>query len=161
MRSGSETHGPLGCGCPIAGRWNSLDATMTTDPKTILLVEDDAVLRRVFRTLLEASGYQVREAGTAGDALGDVALCRPSLILLDLGLPDGSGLDVAGALRTAGIPIVAMTGRSGPETHRSVLEAGCLALLVKPIEPKELLRRIPGWLDPSQASTDDPAESLA
>jgi CheY-like chemotaxis protein len=138
---------------------------MNRVPATILLVEDEPVLRRVFRTLLEASGYRVREAGSASEALGDVAVEKPSLILLDLGLPDASGLDVARALRakpeTSDVPVIAMTGRSGPDVQRSTREAGCLGHLVKPIEPKELLRRIPGWLDPSQATTDDPAKSLA
>jgi CheY-like chemotaxis protein len=143
--------------------WSTI---MTTDPTTILLVEDEAVLRRVFRTLLEASGYRVREAGTAGEALGEVAANRPSLVLLDLGLPDRPGLDVARMLRADGptstIPIVAMTGRSGPETRRLVLDAGCLALLVKPIEPRDLLDQIPGWIgSPPTPPTNGRAETPA
>ncbi|MGH7500312.1 MAG: response regulator [Longimicrobiales bacterium] len=139
---------------------------MNRNPATILLVEDEAVLRRVFRTLLEASGYRVREAGTADEALVAIAAQKPSLVLLDLGLPDGSGLDVARILRadagTADIRIVAMTGRSGPETKRSVLEIGCLGLLVKPIEPGELLRQIGTWLDgPTSPPTNGRAETPA
>lgn len=138
---------------------------MTSDT-TILLVEDEAVLRRVFRTLLESSGYRVREAGTAGEALGEVAASQPALVLLDLGLPDRPGLEVARTLRadapTAHIPIVAMTGRSGPETKRLVLDAGCLALLVKPIEPKNLLEQIPGWIGhPPGSPTNGRAENPA
>jgi two-component system KDP operon response regulator KdpE len=63
---------------------------MDGDP-TILLVEDEALLRRAFRTLLEASGYRVIEAGTAAEAI-ERAADAPDLVLLDLGLPDRNGL---------------------------------------------------------------------
>ncbi len=130
---------------------------------TILIVEDEPGLRKVFRIVLETAGYRVCEAGTVREAIATAEREQPALILLDLGLPDASGLEVARALRPAsasGRPVlIAMTGRSGSETHARVLEAGCAGHLVKPIEPRELLRRIPGWLD--RPVTDDPAGSPA
>lgn len=122
--------------------------TATTAP--ILLVEDDSLLRDAFRLLLEDAGYDVREAGTAGEALAAVEERIPALVLLDLGLPDRPGLEVARALsaseRTRDVPVVALTGRVGPEEQRLCLEAGCTQYLAKPVEPRELLRRLPDWL---------------
>jgi len=116
----------------------------------ILLVDDEPLLRRAFRTLLEASGYAVAEAGTGGEAIAKATTDRPALILLDLGLPDRSGLDVARELagdpRTHGIPVVAMTGQSGPGIGEQCTAAGCLGHLEKPVPPSELVRRIPAWL---------------
>lgn len=117
---------------------------------TILLVEDDPLLRDAFRLLLEDAGYRVREAGTVAGALRSVDELRPSLILLDLGLPDGPGLDIVRTLRqrpeTREIPVVALTGRAGVDERLTCLEAGCTAYLAKPVEPRELLRQLPTLL---------------
>lgn len=122
----------------------------TATAALILLVEDDPLLRDAFRLLLEDAGYGVREAGTAGEALAAVAEQTPALILLDLGLPDRPGLDVARELSrqpdTQHIPVVALTGRVGPEEQRACIEAGCAQYLAKPVEPRELLRRLPELL---------------
>jgi len=118
---------------------------------TILLVEDEILLRRAFRTLLEASGYRVTEAGSAAEAL-ERAADPPDLVLLDLGLPDRNGLDIVAALRAraarSDLPVVAMTGQSGPEAARACAAAGCADHIVKPVGPRELVRRIPDWLGP-------------
>jgi CheY-like chemotaxis protein len=119
----------------------------TATPSSILLVEDDPLLRHAFKLLLEDAGYIVHEAGTAGEALASVAAHSPSLVLLDLGLPDRHGLEVARELTrapaTRHIPIIALTGRVGPEEQRACIEAGCRHYIAKPIEPRELLRRLP------------------
>ena len=120
---------------------------MTESVRSILLVEDDALLRQAFRMLLEDAGYAVLEAGTARDALAHARTKLPSIVLLDLGLPDRSGLEVASELRadakTADIPVVALTGRVGAAEKRACLDAGCVAYLAKPVEAKLLLRRVP------------------
>ncbi len=112
----------------------------------ILIVEDDLLLRDAYRMLLEDAGYGVQEAGTAGEALELVAADAPALLLLDLGLPDRPGLDVARALHarreTAQVPIIALTGRVGADEKRACLEAGCAQYFSKPVDPRELLRRI-------------------
>jgi len=124
--------------------------TVTTTA-TILLVEDDPLLRGAFRMLLEDAGYAVREAGTAREALEVVTAGSPALILLDLGLPDRHGLDVARELSagvaTRDIPIVALTGRVGVGEEQACRDAGCADYLPKPIEPRELLRRLPDLID--------------
>jgi len=116
----------------------------------ILLVEDDSLLRHAFRLLLEDAGYQIREAGTASDALAEVQLEIPDLVLLDLGLPDAPGLDVARKLRqqqaTRETPIIALTGRVGAEEKAECLEAGCTSYIAKPVEPKTLVRRLAEYL---------------
>jgi CheY-like chemotaxis protein len=126
----------------------------TTTVTVILLVEDDPLLRHAFKLLLEDAGYEVHEAGNAAEAMESVARHAPALILLDLGLPDRPGLDVVRELtgdpETQRIPIVALTGRVGPEERRACLEAGCAQYLAKPIEPRELLRRLPEFLRKDQ-----------
>lgn len=124
---------------------------MTNTPKTILLVEDDPLLRQALCLLLEDAGYTVVEAGTAAAALAAVAKSRPTLVLLDLGLPDRPGLDVAralaGAPETAHIPVVALTGRVGAAEKRASLEAGCSLYLTKPVDARTLLERLPALIE--------------
>src|SRR5699024_9178322 len=127
----SGPHRPL-------GSW----ITMSDYLATILLVEDDFLLRDAFRLLLEDAGYRVREAGTAAEAIATAHAKRPELILLDMGLPDASGLHVVRHLREqpggmSTVPIVALTGRVGAEERRVCLEAGCTSYFSKPIEPRE------------------------
>ena len=118
----------------------------TVQTHTILLVEDDAVLREAFRLFLEDVGYRVVEAGTAAEALPAVAETPPALVLLDLGLPDRPGLDIAREMKrkpaTRATPVFALTGRVGADERRACLEAGCALYLAKPVEPRQLLRRI-------------------
>ncbi len=110
----------------------------------VLLVEDNEAIRGAFTVLLEESGYRVVGAPTGAAALRLAGEDRPDLVILDLGLPDVSGLEVARALRrapeTARIPIVALTGQA-LETHREAsLGAGCSVYLTKPVNTHELLR---------------------
>lgn len=125
--------------------------SMTSLAPTILLVEDDPLLRHAFRLLLEDAGYEVYEAGTAAQALDEAIARKPSLVLLDLGLPDRPGLEVARHIttqpETAGIRVVALTGRVGAHERDACFEAGCTHFFTKPIEPRELLRRLPELLE--------------
>jgi DNA-binding response OmpR family regulator len=113
---------------------------------SILLVEDDQLLRGAFRLLLEDAGYQVREAGSAAEALRSIAGELPSLILLDLGLPDRPGLDVARIVRgqpaTAAVPIIALTGHAGEADRQASIGAGCTFYFAKPVEPRLLLGQV-------------------
>lgn len=116
----------------------------------ILLVEDDSLLRHAFRLLIEDSGYIVAEAASVSDAIASAKDVAPDLVLLDLGLPDGPGLDVARALRAHPglelIPIIALTGRVGADEKAACLEAGCTSYLTKPIEGRLLLKRLGEFL---------------
>ncbi|HSL71355.1 MAG TPA: response regulator [Longimicrobiales bacterium] len=117
----------------------------------ILIVEDDLFLRQAFRLMLEDAGYTVREAGTAEETMASVAEQKPDLILLDLGLPDRSGLEVARELkadsRTADIVIIALTGSVGAAEKRACLAVGCKAYFAKPMSPRLLLTKLPELLE--------------
>jgi DNA-binding response OmpR family regulator len=114
--------------------------------RRLLLVEDDPLLRDALVLLLENSGFAVHEAGNGAAALRTAAEHRPDLMLLDLGLPDMAGLDVVRQLKadpiTAGIIVLAVTGRAGSEERTRCLSAGCDGYLVKPVPPRELVRVI-------------------
>ncbi len=120
---------------------------MTDFDRTILIVEDDELLRDAFKLLLEDAGYQVIEAGSAGEALHLVTGRLPSLVVLDLGLPDRSGLDVVREMRKdpdlKDTPVIALTGRVGERERRACIDAGCDRYLAKPVAPTDLLRELP------------------
>ena len=123
---------------------------MTDIDRTILIVEDDELLRDAFRLLLEDAGYQVMEAGSAREALRLVTERLPAIVVLDLGLPDRPGLDVVRAMREdpdlQATPVVALTGRVGDREKQECLDAGCDRYLAKPVAPSDLLRELPTLL---------------
>jgi CheY-like chemotaxis protein len=111
----------------------------------VLLVEDNDAIRTAFTILLEDSGFRVATAARGADALRLAGESRPDVVVLDLGLPDMGGLDVARALTAPGgarIPIVALTGRALDSERAEALAAGCAAFLTKPVDTHELLRVI-------------------
>jgi CheY-like chemotaxis protein len=120
------------------------------DVPIVLLVEDNETIRDAFSILLEESGYRMLQAGTGAEALRQVEQERPHLILLDLGLPDMDGLDVARTLKadeaTHDIPIVALTGRALDDDAAACRAAGCVAHLAKPVNTRELLQQLPGLM---------------
>jgi two-component system cell cycle response regulator DivK len=117
---------------------------------TILLVEDNETIRHAFSILLEDSGYRVLQAGTGEEALAAAKRDRPQLVLMDLGLPDLSGLEVTRRLKadpeTRAVIVVALTGRALETDQNECLAAGCTAYLSKPIDSEKLLRRLPEFL---------------
>ena len=118
--------------------------------KTVLLVEDSDAIRDAFTILLEDAGYTVLGAGTGEDALRLAAEHIPHIVLLDMGLPDMSGLDVVRALKaapaTAGIAVVAVTGRDEDADRRACMAAGCAGYIVKPVNTQKLVRDLPGYM---------------
>lgn len=109
----------------------------------ILLVEDNEAIRGAFSILLEESGYDVVQAATGAEALACATDASPHLILLDLGLPDMSGLEVTRVLRARGdtlaTPIIALTGRALETDAEACRAAGCTEYLTKPINTEQLL----------------------
>lgn len=116
----------------------------------ILIVEDEPLLREAFRLMLEGAGYRILEAGTGAAAIETVQTEKPALVLLDLGLPDMSGLDVARRIKddeaTATTKLIALTGRVGNAERQACLDAGCTEYFAKPLSPREFLRRLPELL---------------
>jgi DNA-binding response OmpR family regulator len=114
-------------------------------PARILIVEDSPLITDAFRVLFTAAGYEVDAAGTVAEAIERGTSTQVDLMLLDLTLPDGDGLEILDALRTRGsLPrsTLAMTGHKDSASRRRCLEAGCAEVLLKPVPIAELLRQI-------------------
>ena len=111
----------------------------------ILSVEDSPLVTDAFSILFRESGYDVEVAGTIAEAV-ELATTRPmDLILLDISLPDGDGLEVVDQLRERNsLPkaTLAMTGHGDSRTRQKCLDAGCAEVFLKPVAISELLRRI-------------------
>jgi CheY-like chemotaxis protein len=116
----------------------------------VLVVEDSDAIRAAFTILLEESGYAVAAAATGIDAVRLAAERPPDLVLLDLGLPDISGLEVTRRIKadpaTARIPLVALTGRDDAADRDALLAAGCADYLVKPVDTQSLIRALPNYI---------------
>jgi two-component system KDP operon response regulator KdpE len=109
----------------------------------ILVIEDEAQMRKFLRVSLSGNGYQVTEAETAEEGLTQAAARNPDLILLDLGLPDQDGLTVTEHLREwASIPIIVISARGREEDKIQALDAGADDYVTKPFGVGELLARI-------------------
>ena len=109
----------------------------------IIVIEDEAQIRRFLRTTLTSEGYQVIEAETGRQGLIEAATRKPELIILDLGLPDMDGVEVIKALRAwSSVPIIILSARSQENDKVSALDAGADDYLVKPFGAGELLARI-------------------
>ncbi|BCK88315.1 KDP operon transcriptional regulatory protein KdpE [Sideroxyarcus emersonii] len=110
---------------------------------TIIVVEDEAQIRRFLRTTLVSEGYQVVEAETGRQGLSDAATNKPDLIILDLGLPDMDGVEVIRGVRAwSSVPIIILSARSQEGDKISALDAGANDYLVKPFGVGELLARM-------------------
>ena len=109
----------------------------------ILMVEDDAQIRRFLRAALEAEGYRIHQCETAGEALAQAAARQPDIILLDLGLPDRDGLDVIrGVRQSSAVPIVILSARGQEADKIAALDLGADDYVAKPFAIGELLARI-------------------
>jgi two-component system, OmpR family, alkaline phosphatase synthesis response regulator PhoP len=125
--------------------------------RTILVVEDEMNIARLVRDYLERAGFDVTVTGDGGSAIASARGRPPDLVVLDLGLPDRDGFDVARELRrTSGVPIVMLTAR-GDESDRIVgLELGADDYVVKPFSPKELVARVRAVLRRADAAASGP-----
>jgi Response regulators consisting of a CheY-like receiver domain and a winged-helix DNA-binding domain len=125
---------------------------------TVLLVEDEVKLRDLVRTYLERDGLTVLSTGSGAQALELARTVGPDLVVLDLGLPDVPGEEVAAELRRFGpVPILMLTARSAVEDRIAGLELGADDYVTKPFSPRELVLRVRailrrGGLGPGQDS---------
>jgi len=112
-------------------------------PRIILLVEDEESIALPLAAALERDGYATRVTGSAPEAIALAAELQPDLVLLDVMLADGSGLDVLREVRRlSAVPVIMLTAR-GDETDRVVgLELGADDYVVKPFSARELIARI-------------------
>lgn len=116
---------------------------MSTPAPIAVLIEDEPQIRRFVRAALEAEGWLVFEADTARDGVRDAATRKPDLLVVDLGLPDGDGLDVIRDVRSwSTVPIVVLSARSDESDKIGALDAGADDYLTKPFGVGELLARV-------------------
>ncbi|MGA7596214.1 MAG: response regulator [Gallionella sp.] len=110
---------------------------------TIIVIEDEAQIRRFLRTSLASEGYQIVEAETGRQGLSEAATRKPDLIILDLGLPDMDGVEVVKGVRAwSSVPVIILSARAQERDKISALDAGADDYLVKPFSVGELLARI-------------------
>lgn len=116
---------------------------MSTDGPKVLVVEDEQEIRRFLRVSLGHSGYRLVETASAKDAVLQAATQQPDLMILDLGLPDGDGLDVIREVRQwSAMPIVVLSARGQEQDKVRALDEGADDYLTKPFSVGELLARL-------------------
>jgi two-component system KDP operon response regulator KdpE len=116
---------------------------MTETMHQILVIEDDDGIRNVLRVLLEAEHYRVVEATTARRADVEARSHKPDLLLVDLGLPDGDGIDVIKRVRAwSPVPILVLSARTLEAQKIAALDAGADDYVSKPFSAPELLARV-------------------
>src|SRR5271156_1859963 len=133
--------------CPDAAeRGKTLDHQENTNRKRILVVEDNRMNLMLLHQLLKAHGYEILQTPEGWEAIDLARNKQPDLILMDIRLPDISGLDVTRLLKqddqTKAIPIIAITALGSPEDENKGFEGGCDAYAPKPINLGNLLRTI-------------------
>jgi len=121
-----------------------MDAPISPETVTVLMVDDDVELSAMVAELLQSQGMQVHRAGTAAQGMAELARLQPDVLLLDLMLPDANGLDVCRRLRETGhdLPVLMLTARGDPFDRVLGLELGADDYLGKPFEPRELVARV-------------------
>ena len=116
---------------------------MSEPTHLMLIVEDEIQMRRFLRTALTAQDYRVIEAETVREALVAATTSNPELILLDLGLPDGDGIELTYKIREwSQVPIIVISARGKEDDKVAALDAGADDYLTKPFGMKELLARV-------------------
>jgi DNA-binding response OmpR family regulator len=114
-----------------------------SQPATILVVEDEASIASFVSLYLKNAGYTVRAVATGGAALNHVAAEMPSLIILDLNLPDMDGIEICRRIRkSSDVPILMLTARDEDVDKIIGLEVGADDYLTKPFNPRELVARV-------------------
>ena len=119
--------------------------------KTVLIVEDNELNMKLFHDLLDAHGYRTLQTRSGIDALKLARDHRPNLILMDIQLPEVSGLEVTKWLKDdeelRDIPVIAVTAFAMKGDDKKILDAGCDAYMPKPISALRFLESIKGFLN--------------
>ncbi len=123
--------------------------------KKILIVEDNDLNLKLFRDLLGANGYQTFETKEGIEAISMTRNVMPDLIVMDIQLPEISGLDITRKIKADGsikhIPVIAVTAFAMKDDEEKILAAGCEAYLSKPIAIDVFLNTIRRFLEPQLA----------
>jgi two-component system cell cycle response regulator DivK len=120
-------------------------------PKTVLIVEDNELNMKLFNDLLEAHGYATLKTGHGIEAMELARAHKPDLILMDIQLPEVSGLEVTRWLKQdpelKGIPVIAVTAFAMKGDEERIREGGCEAYLSKPISVAKFIQTVRTYLD--------------
>ena len=110
---------------------------------TLLIVEDDERIRNYMKTILTTCDYAVLETGNARTALSIIASHSPDLVLLDLGLPDGDGIDMLRSIREwSQVPVIVVSARGHEKDKVAALDGGADDYVTKPFSPREVIARV-------------------
>jgi two-component system, OmpR family, KDP operon response regulator KdpE len=110
--------------------------------RRVLIVEDESRVRRLVERTFLGDGYEVEGAATVADGFSQLQRAEPDLVLLDVQLPDGNGVDLCRRIRTiSGVPIIMLTGLHNEANVVAGLQAGADDYVTKPFRPQELLAR--------------------
>jgi two-component system KDP operon response regulator KdpE len=124
---------------------------------TALVIDDERQIRKLLRIILEQEHYRVLESESGKAGLSEVALRRPDIVLLDLGLPDMDGLAVLQRLREwSRVPVLILSVRDGPEDKVAALDAGADDYVTKPFESGELLARLRAIQRRAASASEEP-----
>ncbi|MDD0843655.1 response regulator [Pseudomonas sp. Gutcm_11s] len=133
---------------------------MANTATTILVIDDEAQIRKFLRISLSAHGYRVLEAGNGSDGLAQAALERPDLVVLDLGLPDMDGQQVLSELREwSQVPVLVLSVRASEGEKVKALDGGANDYVTKPFGIQEFLARVRALL--RQGNGGEPQEASA
>jgi two-component system KDP operon response regulator KdpE len=125
----------------------------------VLIVEDEADIRRFLRMALQSEGHETFEADGVKRGLIEAGTRRPDLVVLDLGLPDGDGVDFIRDLRNwSNCPVIVLSARSSEGDKVAALDAGADDYLVKPFSAGELMARVRAQLRRQQPATNSEAQ---
>ncbi len=129
---------------------------MKSTEKTVLIIEDEADAAELFAEMMRVSGFRVLKTTSSAPAMAMMTAERPDIVLLDIMMPDSSGLDILRQMRRepalANIPVVVVSAKSMPADIKNGMEAGAFTYLTKPVgflELKEAVERALG----SQSTT--------
>lgn len=115
---------------------------MISTPKTVLIIEDEEDAAELFAEMMRVSGFRVLKTSNSTPALGMMSSEKPDVIILDIMMPEISGLDILRQMRRdpqlAGIPVVVVSARSMPVDIKDGMEAGASTYLTKPVGFLEL-----------------------
>lgn len=124
--------------------------------KKILIVEDNDLNLKLFRDLLGANGYTTFETREGIEAISMTRKIQPDLIIMDIQLPEISGLDVTRKIKADAaikhIPVIAVTAFAMKDDEDKIMRAGCEAYLSKPIAIDDFLRTIRRFLEPEMVA---------
>jgi len=127
----------------------------------VLVIEDEAPIRRFLKMTLADHGFIFKDAENGKDGLNKVAMEKPDVVILDLGLPDMDGLEVTKQLRAwTAVPIIVLSARGNDKDKVEALDAGADDYLTKPFSVAELLARIRVALRHSSRIEQKPGESV-